>query len=617
MFASLLAAILLPIEVLGPTGTTETVAITDSVKGATYLDLRMHGLTYPNKASVKVNDGVWLPLNNENVIYPHKEAMFWGMGGPLSTLRMRVPLANWAGLNDGTNTLSFRYSDTNGLTIGFRVLGIAFDGIPVESVEQNPRDFKAPRTDPESILKGRDLWFNAPLVDGFTPIRARCADCHMQSGYDLRYFNYSPKSIIERSVFHRLSIEDSELIASYILSLPFASDNARPWNPPYQPGPGADSKPVSDWAAGEGINAVLEHDLDMIPYVLRFWPFTATLNAREVPLTIQLPDWNRWLPQVHPLDAYPEYMDTNAITTLTVYANIRSNLMKLATPYQRAVYFNKQKSNWDKYGNVPDLEQNPEDKFGVEALKRDFRHKGVAHWRVTKTFELMIEFELQEQGVALFGPLSDNRRWFHGEVFRLAPHLLGTAPWPWFYAESMQWYQAQMVLNSGNRDNASIVPIDWGYLHALNFSSWNNPVKGTTYGIALLNMRKGGEVTANGLSVNYPKGKGWDPYMTYLQGLSGVFFANQFRTIPIETRGAAIDSLLGPWLDECQRWTIMQWQGSLYYNDDFKDTLDFMIKNFPGQGANPALIERLKVFRNWLFSLPIPTGLKLETHHEE
>ena len=32
----------------------------------------------------------------------------------------------------------------------------------------------------------------------------------------------------------------------------------------------------------------------------------ATLNVRETPIPMQFPDWNAWLPTVHPLDVWPD-----------------------------------------------------------------------------------------------------------------------------------------------------------------------------------------------------------------------------------------------------------------------------------------------------------------------
>ena len=59
-----------------------------------------------------------------------------------------------------------------------------------------------------------------------------------------------------------------DAIPAYIRSqeLPVV-EGARPWNPPYQPGPGIDDRPAYEWAAGAGIEAVLDSDADMEPYL--------------------------------------------------------------------------------------------------------------------------------------------------------------------------------------------------------------------------------------------------------------------------------------------------------------------------------------------------------------
>src|SRR5207249_8229093 len=46
-----------------------------------------------------------------------------------------------------------------------------------------------------------------------------------------------PYTTLFRSMFHGLSEQQGELVASYIRSLPVPNPG-RPWNPPYQPGPG-------------------------------------------------------------------------------------------------------------------------------------------------------------------------------------------------------------------------------------------------------------------------------------------------------------------------------------------------------------------------------------------
>ena len=121
------------------------------------------------------------------------------------------------------------------------------------------------------------------------------------------------------------------------------------WDPPYQPGPKLDSKPASEWSAGAGLDAVLDSDIEMLPYIFpegtsdtalnKVFDLKETLNIREIPVAIQFPDWNDWLPEIHPIDmmstkAYQQLI--NGIGGLTKqrpagtygYKNIKENLSK-------------------------------------------------------------------------------------------------------------------------------------------------------------------------------------------------------------------------------------------------------------------------------------------------
>jgi hypothetical protein len=173
---------------------------------------------------------------------------------------------------------------------------------------------------------------NAPLIPSTRPhgaqIQARCADCHTQDGRDLKHFNFSNTSIIARSRFHGLSTEQGPQIASYIRTLPVPNPG-RPWDPPYQPGPAVDEKPVSEWAAGSGIAWVLDNDAQILPDLLGIHrqqsgsgsagslsqPDLRTvldrinhdvlspdrnLNPQEIPIALRLPDWSQWLPRIIP-----------------------------------------------------------------------------------------------------------------------------------------------------------------------------------------------------------------------------------------------------------------------------------------------------------------------------
>src|SRR5207248_10083246 len=143
---------------------------------------------------------------------------------------------------------------------------------PDAFTEEDPNTWTPPLRDSASMAAGQDLWENAQLrANGFPnapQIRAHCADCHAYDGRDLKYFGFSNASIIARSQFHGLSLLEGQQIASYIRSLPVPSPG-RPWNPPYQPGPGLDAQPVANWAAGAGLSWVLDSDTATLPFIFR------------------------------------------------------------------------------------------------------------------------------------------------------------------------------------------------------------------------------------------------------------------------------------------------------------------------------------------------------------
>lgn len=275
--------ILLPIEVLGQDGTIVSTTTNLQAKQALSvraLWLKINGLRYASQGSVQVNTSAWIPLNNNTVTIAEPGRSFGGIGGGFATLGMTLLLPGGTAVA-GTNTIRFRFNQTEGLADGFRVLAWNFlktEGekvlLPDEFAEDLPESWKPLLPDKASIQAGRELWQSAPLrassLPSSTRIRAHCADCHTRDGRDLKYFNFSNTSIVARSCFHGLSNLEGQQIASYIRSssLPFPHPG-RPWNPPYQPGPGLDAQPVSNWAAGAGLAWVLDHDTDALPYLLR------------------------------------------------------------------------------------------------------------------------------------------------------------------------------------------------------------------------------------------------------------------------------------------------------------------------------------------------------------
>src|SRR5207244_2151827 len=93
--------------------------------------------------------------------------------------------------------------------------------------------------------------------------------CHTTTGGDLKYVNMSNKALKQRTIFHGFTEQDGDDIAAYIRSLSgTVPTKSRPWNPPYQPGPGLSTATAHDFFAGCGIDCVLTYGYaDFLEYL--------------------------------------------------------------------------------------------------------------------------------------------------------------------------------------------------------------------------------------------------------------------------------------------------------------------------------------------------------------
>ncbi len=255
----------LPVEVIGPNGTTATASVTipagSNLSGPLQLAMTIHGLRSDSQASVQVNNSAWLPISTGNVTLLGNAAAYGGIGGGFHTLQMTMNLPAGT-VAAGTNTISFRFNQTDGRVSGFRVLAFNIQAngnslIPASTfVQDDPNTWKPPSTLASDISAGQTLWRTAaltvPASSGTAPIKAHCMDCHAQDGRDLKYFNYSNNSIVARSLFHGLTSAQGNQIASYIRSL----EPAQPW-PAVEP---AVISPARAWIRSPWINGRRERD---------------------------------------------------------------------------------------------------------------------------------------------------------------------------------------------------------------------------------------------------------------------------------------------------------------------------------------------------------------------
>ncbi|MFT6903611.1 MAG: hypothetical protein ACJAS1_000255 [Oleiphilaceae bacterium] len=571
--------ITLPIEVLGVAGTKKSISFEiNDPSNISHLYLRCNACGYHDialdkntskiKATVRVNGGAGIPLKyfiEKGRVYGNAaieiiggEVNYGGIGGGFRTVRMMVPVN---GLKKGENTLTFEHRDAEAPSIGFRILelnllerGSLSRKVLDESnfVIDDPSFWNPPLDSSRDIAQGYTLWnqrnrlYDAWLdnLDGRGDgqgalngkLQASCADCHASDGRDLKYFNFSNLSIIERAKFHGLDQSEAEKIASYIrdLDIPVVQQ-ARPWNPAYQPGPGIDSRPAYEWAAGAGVDAILDSDKDLAPFLFPNGTSSNavrnvvdrydTLNFRELPINIAMPEWNQWLPIIHPDDAF----NTAATAILSddggrnvgepYYKKLFNDAVSNPNPSSVGALAYRIKS-WLKRnqtcstsglnngepmrglnGSVlralrlpaPTIEKsNCNNMRNTEATKPyEIAKRGLTAWTSVKMWEILHSKDLEQEAAKKTKSICSDGRCINASeprgwvvdgrnIFDRAPHFIGTGGDRKFFnqnpmlgiLESNAWYHLNMILNPGYRQTMpSHFAYTYSHVELLQFES--------------------------------------------------------------------------------------------------------------------------------------------------
>jgi hypothetical protein len=612
--------VLLPIEVLlsgdGASVSRIVVLQAEQAESVRSLRLQIHGLKYADQASVQVNAGAWIPLNNNTVTIAEPGKSFGGIGGGFATLAMTLPLPSGT-VTGGANTIRFRFNQTDGIASGYRVIALNLltgEGakiLPQENfVEDSPETWAPPLPDAASLQAGRELWNAASLVAsslaGSPKIQAHCADCHAHDGRDLKYFNFSNASIITRARFHGLSALQGEQIASYIRSLPLPNPG-RPWNPPYQPGPGLDEQPVSNWAAGAGLSWVLDQDTEALPYLVSqsktqsngtalnrpgkapdlhalvkqitpdaFRP-DGNLNPREIPIALQLPDWSEWLPRVHPKDAWGTAFAHSEFAAFFSGEPTPESKSKSGTQqWLPTILGAAQNGDRNAHPIGPAFAQWSQARRAF--LKRFITSKTVWSpeltnkvystqlWQLVKTWEMMQEFGLEDRGRDIFGSTADSRTWCNtipGEASPSATQIpdgpagVGGTPLTNEYFSSA-WYELQIILNSGNHQHKDRAPVDWVYVIG-RFLDLHRQTHHPEPARLLVAVTKALQSTDPHLGPE-SLSQGWRPELNIDPRIMvSPAWAAIFKPLPKDVHRALTVSLLAAWMDKNRQYPVAKY----------------------------------------------------------
>ena len=520
----------LPIEIFGlaaDSATAQSVSFAGPSVTPTSLYLQVHNLSYQNKAAIQINGGAPILLANANSRV-HALAPFdayGGIGGVPASIKLSIDLLPSDIQLKQTNTITFKLNldDHSGVSMGYRVLAFNLKDATGNNLlptglfrNSDPNQWQPPLNNPSDINSGHQIWVSGNLKDSpfdLTGIQAHCMDCHTRDGRDLKYFNYSNLAIEKRAMFHGLSFLQAQQVASYIRSLNVPNPG-RPWNPPFQPGPGLDSKPIIEWSAGAGLDAETDYDGQgqaTLPgsggtnlNSLKDASGLAIKNVsiRETSISMQLPDWNGWLPRKHPVDiigraayesgAYAVGLQ-NMITQLSASSEVATRyiqsgqfatdttLLKLSRDALDQSLYTHENGG----GSCTALSsQTPPSAASLQSgwyIYQSQKLSAVHMW------EIMQDFALEGVGQNVYGQSSDSRSWWNTGytqwLFEISPHQFrgyacnkGIDRFIEFVGDasidlnnayiSDMWYQLQVLTTTGNRHyvDGGFHTIDWGYL---------------------------------------------------------------------------------------------------------------------------------------------------------
>lgn len=633
----------LPIEVMGTSQTNVSISLNVDASSlpCDTLTLTVHGLEWPGEASIQVNNSNWIPLNNSTVTItgPGYAGNFGGIGGPVSLFNLQVPLPAGT-VQAGANQVNFQLNADSANNCGYRVLSVNFLGSnePAVSSDQfvwdDPALWQPPLNDPTDIAAGQHLWQNATLT--FNPLstktmKAHCSDCHTDDGRDLSYFNYSNNSIITRSEFHGLTQLQGEQIASYIRSLPYASVNGRPWNPPFQPGPGLDSNGPYEWSAGAGIDAVLNNDEAMIPYLFPNGMTASVhdrMNVREIPITYPMMDWNHWLPTEAPED---------------IWYSASAYTLRGVNPYSPLAGSNGHFEKSDLYIAYQQLLQNLNQVSGNPAalmsyLTGSFRSDldvmmdnrwaiprgkpaqvyNFALWRTVKQWGMQEQFGLNTlapQVSLARGGLPGNVQaveWFGGVPFTNSParlkvenktnsavtgSVLGDG-----YIET-NWYLAQLILNPGDGISPGFTIIDWGYMPGPQTWTAFHGLFPAEMMIAEMVMKS---MQLHDAPTLYEGNVGthfntWHPSWAGSAGTLLFYFP---RMIPEAGLNDVVNAVTLAWLEKNEEFTPSQWKANPITVSTTIGLIHYVLKNNIQAGSGDYLsASTLAAVKSWVKSV--------------
>jgi hypothetical protein len=347
-----------------------------------------------------------------------------------------------------------------------------------------------------------------------------------------------------------------------------------------------------------------------------FFSPTGVLDIRETPIALQLPDWNSWLPVIHPLDAWPDFATSDFNST---YSQLISMLVPGdATAYAAAA------DTFGLWGGHFQLFMGPKTSAAASAWTPTYVNQiySTSLWAMVKSWELNQQFQLEGMARTVYpNPRADSRAWLSQFPFFSSPNMLHIPPGSagldngtlqtWTYL-AFVWYQSQLILNNSEYQQNGSSPIDWGYVYGVlkDLSGTDSAPQA-----ALLNLwlTKGIQISNNGIGPQVP-GTGWDWVVADISREVSSGWRTVWTGASASTRSGIYNGIVQAWLTSVLQFTPQQFYagsgGTISASqvptpgqpDSAKwvDRVFYMIPQFRYYGVSQTLVNQMAA---WAYSM--------------
>ncbi len=317
-----------------------------------------------------------------------------------------------------------------------------------------------------------------------------------------------------------------------------------------------------------------------------------------------MPDWNHWLPQVHPLDAWGDRFANSEFNRM--YAALNAG-RSAESPGDAASFFAKWLKARSRFLDPPKTADAA--RWSPELTQSLY---ATLLWQLVKTWEISHIHGLEGAG--------GNIVWSNVVAADTAPATVnipdsangmgGSGLTNEYFNNA--WYELQMLLNDGGHQHHGRGPVDWVYVagHERELERWSGmPEPGRVLVTVIAAMQSTGQEIGP-----QDKARGWQPDQTIdPRMMVAPEWRETFAGLPPAERRAITQAWLSAWLEKCTSYPVAtyfhlaQLPGSYEPPKDLRAISGGKVwesaSSFRAAGVDGKLVDRLELWGSQYMSV--------------